>query len=99
MYLYNNKVKIKCLSANHSVKLNTVCLFSQSMLSTYSAKPQECWRNKVAAIYLVTTLSAKGQTARHGATQINELVNITEFYQNHILPELQSNDGMFTHMI
>lgn len=63
------------------------------MLATYAEKPAECWRNKVAAIYLVTTLSAKGQTARHGTTKVNELVNITEFYQGHILPELQNQDG------
>lgn len=69
------------------------------MLATYGEKPNECWRNKVAAIYLVTTLSAKGHTARHGATQINELVNITEFYQNHILPELQNQDGKLQFLV
>lgn len=63
------------------------------MLNSYNEKPSEFWRNKVAAIYLVTTLSAKGQTARHGATQVNELVNLTEFFQANILPELQNQDG------
>lgn len=64
------------------------------MLASYTQKPEEFWRNKVAAIYLVTTLSTKGQTARHGATQINELVNLPEFYQLHILPELQNQNGL-----
>ncbi|RXG60395.1 hypothetical protein Avbf_15066 [Armadillidium vulgare] len=66
--------------------------YVQTMLASYAQKPEEFWRNKVAAIYLVTTLSTKGSTARHGATQINELVNLPEFYQLHILPELQNQN-------
>ncbi|CAL4096864.1 unnamed protein product [Meganyctiphanes norvegica] len=84
---------VRVLSRHFEARMTQVFgQYVQSMLSTYGEKPNECWRNKVAAIYLVTTLSAKGQTARHGATQINELVNITEFYQNHIMPELQNQD-------
>jgi len=65
----------------------------QTMLSAYNSNPEEYWRNKVAAIYLVTTLSAKGSTARHGATQINTLVNISDFCTSHVFPEL-SNDSV-----
>jgi len=42
-------------------------------------------------VYLVTSLAAKGQTERHGATQTSQLVNIADFFQSHILPELSSN--------
>lgn len=66
--------------------------YVQDMLASYQAKPAECWRNKVAAIYLVTTMSAKGSTARHGTTQVNSLVNITEFYTTHVLPEIQNDN-------
>ncbi|KAF2354137.1 Exportin/Importin Cse1-like [Trinorchestia longiramus] len=66
--------------------------YIHSMLASYQGKRAECWRNKVAAIYLVTTLSAKGATARHGATKINSLVDIADFYSNHIFPELQNDD-------
>ncbi|KAK7073145.1 hypothetical protein SK128_011362 [Halocaridina rubra] len=84
---------VRVLSRHFEAKMTLVFgQYIQSMLSTYNENPMECWRNKVAAIYLVTTLSAKGSTARQGATQINELVNIMEFYQNHVLPELQNED-------
>ncbi|XP_068237725.1 exportin-2 [Palaemon carinicauda] len=84
---------VRVLSRHFEAKMTQVFgQYVQSMLATYNEKPNECWRNKVAAMYLVTTLSAKGSTARQGATQINELVNITEFYQNHVLPELQNQD-------
>lgn len=84
---------VRVLSRHFEARMTQVFgQYVQSMLATYAEKPTECWRNKVAAIYLVTTLSAKGQTARHGTTKVNELVNITEFYQGHILPELQNQD-------
>jgi len=66
--------------------------YVQSMLESYQGKPEQCWRNKVAAIYLVTTLSVKGGTAKLGTTQVNSLVNIGEFYATHIVPELQNTN-------
>ncbi|XP_045624076.1 exportin-2 isoform X1 [Procambarus clarkii] len=84
---------VRVLSRHFEARMTQVFgQYVQSMLATYAEKPAECWRNKVAAIYLVTTLSAKGHTARHGATKINELVNITEFFQGQILPELKNQD-------
>ncbi|XP_076036358.1 chromosome segregation 1 [Oratosquilla oratoria] len=84
---------VRVLSKHFEARMTQVFgQYVQSMLATYAEKPTDCWKNKVAALYLVTTLSAKGQTARHGATQINELVNISEFYQNHVLPEIQNPD-------
>jgi len=66
--------------------------YVQAMLTEYSKNPSQNWKNKDAAIFLVTSLAAKGQTQKHGATQTSELVNIHEFLQNHILPILQSAD-------
>lgn len=43
--------------------------------------------------HIAVWANAKGHTARHGATEINELVNITEFFQGQILPELKNQDG------
>ena len=47
------------------------------------------WKHKDAAIYLVTSMAAKGSTQKHGVTQTSSLVNLDEFYQSQILPELQ----------
>ncbi|KAK4290993.1 hypothetical protein Pmani_036148 [Petrolisthes manimaculis] len=84
---------VRVLSRHFEARMTQVFgQYIQSMLATYTEKPTECWRNKVAAIYLVTTLSAKGHTARHGATKINALCNISEFYKTHILPEVQDQN-------
>uniref|UniRef100_A0A2I3H1C3 Exportin-2 n=1 Tax=Nomascus leucogenys TaxID=61853 RepID=A0A2I3H1C3_NOMLE len=56
----------------------------------YAKNPSVNWKHKDAAIYLVTSLASKAQTQKHGITQANELVNLTEFFVNHILPDLKS---------
>uniref|UniRef100_A0A6I8SJM6 Exportin-2 n=1 Tax=Xenopus tropicalis TaxID=8364 RepID=A0A6I8SJM6_XENTR len=64
--------------------------YVSSMLQEYAKSPSVNWKHKDAAIYLVTSLASKAQTQKHGITQANELVNITEFFVNHILPDLKS---------
>lgn len=66
--------------------------YVNSMLGEYAKNPGENWKHKDAAIYLVTSLASKAQTQKHGITQANELVNLTEFFVNHILPDLQSSN-------
>uniref|UniRef100_A0A8C0WJE0 Exportin-2 n=1 Tax=Castor canadensis TaxID=51338 RepID=A0A8C0WJE0_CASCN len=64
--------------------------YVNSMLQEYVKNPSVNWKHKDAAIYLVTSLASKAQTQKHGITQANELVNLTEFFVNHILPDLKS---------
>uniref|UniRef100_A0A3B3Z2F0 Exportin-2 n=1 Tax=Poecilia mexicana TaxID=48701 RepID=A0A3B3Z2F0_9TELE len=66
--------------------------YVNSMLSEYAKNPGQNWKHKDAAIYLVTSLASKAQTQKHGITQANELVNLTEFFVNHILPDLKSSN-------
>ncbi len=64
------------------------------MLTKYAENPVQNWKNKDAAIYLVTSLASKGKTEKHGITQTNQLVNLLDFYQTHILPDLSNPNGM-----
>uniref|UniRef100_A0A9L0S446 Exportin-2 n=1 Tax=Equus caballus TaxID=9796 RepID=A0A9L0S446_HORSE len=64
--------------------------YVNSMLQEYAKNPSVNWKHKDAAIYLVTSLASKAQTQKHGITQANELVNLTEFFVSHILPDLKS---------
>uniref|UniRef100_A0A6I8MZ53 Exportin-2 n=1 Tax=Ornithorhynchus anatinus TaxID=9258 RepID=A0A6I8MZ53_ORNAN len=66
--------------------------YVNSMLQEYAKNPSVNWKHKDAAIYLVTSLASKAQTQRHGITQANELVNLTEFFVNHIQPDLKSTN-------
>lgn len=65
------------------------------MLQKYKEAPLQNWRDKDTVLYLVTSLASKGQTQRHGATQTNQLVDLTSFTTEHVLPELQKDAGMY----
>jgi len=60
------------------------------LLGQHAASPSTAWQAKDAAVYIVTSLAIKTSTAREGTTSTNELVNIVDFFQSNILPELQS---------
>lgn len=66
--------------------------YVQAMLQKYSENPAQNWRSKDAALYLVTSLAAKGQTEKHGVTQSSQLVNLSDFSAQHIVPELEKPD-------
>ncbi|KAJ1519390.1 hypothetical protein ONE63_004682 [Megalurothrips usitatus] len=66
--------------------------YVQVMLQKYAENPAQNWRSKDAALYLVTSLAAKGQTEKHGVTQSSQLVNLTDFAAQHIIPELEKPD-------
>jgi len=55
----------------------------------YAQGPDVHWRAKDTAVYLVTALTVRGATTQHGTRRINDMVNIGEFFQTHIVPELQ----------
>ena len=61
-----------------------------NMLQQYAQNPAQNWKAKDCAIYLVVALTVKGKTAAQGATTTNEFVNIPDFFNQHIMPELQS---------
>uniref|UniRef100_A0A2K5K3G3 Exportin-2 n=1 Tax=Colobus angolensis palliatus TaxID=336983 RepID=A0A2K5K3G3_COLAP len=73
--------------------------YVNSMLQEYAKNPSVNWKHKDAAIYLVTSLASKAQTQKHGITQANELVNLTEFFVNHILPDLKSANVPKEHLL
>ena len=51
------------------------------------------WKEKDAALTLFLALGAKGKTRSQGATSVNELVPIDNFFQTQILPVLDCNGG------
>uniref|UniRef100_A0A8C4QN71 Exportin-2 n=1 Tax=Eptatretus burgeri TaxID=7764 RepID=A0A8C4QN71_EPTBU len=65
-------------------------VYVASMLAEYAKEPARAWKHKDTAIFLVTSLASKAQTHKHGITQANELVNLTDFFIANILPDLRS---------
>ena len=73
--------------------------YVQVLLGEYAANPEQKWKMKDSAIYLVTSVVAKGQTQKHGITQVSELVNINDFFATQILPEVGGGGGDYVNAL
>uniref|UniRef100_A0A023GFX0 Exportin-2 n=1 Tax=Amblyomma triste TaxID=251400 RepID=A0A023GFX0_AMBTT len=84
---------VRALSKHFEQKITTT--FSQyisAMLQLFAKEPTRNWKNKDVAIYLVTSMAVKAQTAKLGTTQTSSLVNVVDFYQEFIAPDLQNQN-------
>eukprot|EP00039_Didymoeca_costata_P022455 m.4556 g.4556 ORF g.4556 m.4556 type:complete len:965 (-) comp3015_c0_seq1:58-2952(-) len=66
--------------------------YIQHLLQEAAQNPAENWKSKDAAIFLVTSLAIKGKIQGKGATSTNSSINIPDFFNTSILPELQIED-------
>ncbi|SPO23873.1 probable CSE1 - Nuclear envelope protein that mediates the nuclear export of importin alpha [Ustilago trichophora] len=62
-------------------------------LEQYRANPQENWKQKDTAIYLLTSIASKSSTAQHGVTSTNELVDVVQFFSENVFSDLQSSSA------
>lgn len=82
---------VKSLTAKFSTEVTQLFIgYVGSMLQQYGQNPEQNWKAKDCAIYLVMALTVRGKTAAQGATTTNQLVNVMDFFNQHVLPELQS---------
>lgn len=75
---------------------SVVGIFSKyivALLQEFSTNPLRKWREKDAALFLVTTLASRGQTRKHGTTKASELIDVVQFYESSVLPDLMNQDG------
>ncbi|KAG8818027.1 importin-alpha export receptor [Serendipita sp. 399] len=59
-------------------------------LQEYAKNPAENWKSKSSAIYLITAVAARSVTTQKGVTSVNPLVNIVQFFSEHIAQDLQT---------
>ena len=74
---------------------NVVLRYIQHYLSEYASAPSSRWRSKDTAIYLYSSIAARGTiTASQGVTSTNDFANVIEFFQSHISQDLVSDTGV-----
>lgn len=61
-------------------------------LSAFHADPSSNWKLKDSAIYLLTSIAAQGTSAQHGVSSTNTLVDVVQFFSEHVLQDLQPNN-------
>merc|ERR1711970_1426530 len=82
---------VKGLSRHFEEKITGIFGMNvKTMLDSFNSNPSANWKSKDAAMYLVTSLATRAKTAKHGITQTNQLVNLSEFCSSHVAPELNN---------
>ncbi|KAJ5475856.1 CAS/CSEC-terminal [Penicillium sp. IBT 31633x] len=71
-----------------------VLKYTQHYLAEY-AKNSSNWKAKDTATYLYSAIAAKGTaTSSHGVTATNQLVSITDYFQQNLAADLINEDGV-----
>ncbi|KAI5820061.1 Cse1-domain-containing protein [Pyronema omphalodes] len=60
-------------------------------LSKYAQSPKDNWRDKDTALYLFTSIAAKGSTERLGVVHTNLHLDVVQFFQTNIAADLVAN--------
>lgn len=63
--------------------------YIQSHLQRYESDRSANWKAKDTAVFLLTSIAARGATAKQGVTSTNSLIDVVQFFQDHILQDLQ----------
>ncbi|KAJ0425340.1 CAS/CSE protein [Aspergillus carlsbadensis] len=87
---------LKQLNGNFEESVTkTVLKYIEHYLTEYTKSPQLNWKAKDTATYLFIAIAAKGvATASHGITATNSLINVTDYFQNHLAADLVSGDAV-----
>lgn len=83
------------LSQFEKIVAKTVFRYIDHYLSEYSQNPKANWKSKDTAIYLYSSIAAKGAvTSSHGVKSTHDFVNVIEFFQKNIAKDLISDTGV-----
>jgi exportin-2 (importin alpha re-exporter) len=63
--------------------------YLEQYLGGYAESPGSKWREKDVAIQLFSAIAIKGTVALYGVTRVNDMIDIGDFFRQHILPDLQ----------
>ncbi|KAL9121336.1 MAG: hypothetical protein Q9187_002102 [Circinaria calcarea] len=83
------------MSQYEKLVTEVVLKYVEHYLSEYSRDPQSNWRSKDTAVYLYSSIAAKGTiTASQGVKSTNDYLNVLEFFQNNIASDLVSSNSI-----
>lgn len=83
------------LSQFEKIVAKTVFRYIDHYLSEYSQNPKAHWKSKDTAVYLYSSIAAKGAvTTSHGVKSTHDFVNVIDFFQKNIAKDLVSETGV-----
>jgi exportin-2 (importin alpha re-exporter) len=78
-----------------SFEAEVIAIFTthiEELLAEATADPAGAWKQKDAAIFLVTSLAVKATVSGKGATETSDLIDPIDFFGSTIYPDLQVED-------
>lgn len=90
---------LKAMNRQFEQETTTICLeHIKNMLAEFSSSPNSKWAAKDAAIHLMLAISIRAESGL-GVSSTNDMVNIMDFFNTHILTELQDTNHMVRPMV
>ncbi|KAK6349794.1 importin-alpha export receptor [Orbilia brochopaga] len=65
----------------------------ENFLQNYNSNPKQNWKSKDTALYLFTSIAVKGTITQYGVSSTNMLVDIVDFFQRNVAPDLVKGIG------
>ncbi|CAK1543500.1 unnamed protein product [Leptosia nina] len=80
---------VRTLAVHYEQKIMSIFgQYVEVMLKKYEESGNTAWRGKDTALFLVTSLASRGSTQAAGVTRASPLVDLAQFAQTHVIPEL-----------
>lgn len=77
----------------HSAEMTQILIETITRcLGEYATQPSKHWKSKLLASQVFSAVGAKGYAEALGVTSVNPLVNISDYFSTHVLPDLQSSN-------
>jgi len=73
---------------------SVVTKYTEHFLQDYAKSKTNNWKSKDTAIYLFSSIAAKGTVTGQGVQSTNSNVDVRDFLQKHILEDLQTESSM-----
>ena len=84
---------VQSMCRQFEAEVTQMCLgFMQQMLGQYQQDAVNNWPSKDAAITLMIALAIRRYTFQGGVSEVNDKVSVVDFFNQFILPELNSGD-------
>lgn len=70
-----------------------LCETVSSCLTEYSSQPVKNWKSKLLATQIFSAVGARGFADAIGVTSVNPLINIVDYFNAQVMPDLKSTSG------
>jgi exportin-2 (importin alpha re-exporter) len=70
-----------------------------TMLGEFAQNPKENWAGKDVAIHLMLAISIRAESVQGGVSAVNDKVNVMDFFNTNIVPELQDTNHALRPMV